>query len=235
MATSGLRQKLYAEIAQAIRGEIENGVLRPGDRLPALSELAEKYRCSRATVREALGALRGQGLVEFRHGNGTFIRTATVEMWMEPIDAAILLGASQMRDLIQMQTAVLSGIATIVAGQRATSDYSPLSHALFELECAAGDLDVAIAAELTFYLTMAELSGNIVLENALRILQESLRSTLRLANPKQGLGIKCCCAVYDAIQCEDEQRARDAIFDYGHLLEQLLQQKRNPRLPTQSI
>lgn len=217
---SGHGQKLYMRIADRIRSMIEDGAFHPGDKLPTLKDLAEQFGCSRATVRESLGALRGQGLVEFRHGDGTYVRTASVEMWMQPLDAAILLGMSQVKDLVELQTAVLAAIASAAAKRRATEDYSTLSRALFDLEASGRHSEHRIASELQFYSVLATCAHNQVLENTFRVLQEALRSSLRLMNPKREWGIRTCRAIYDAVQMEQPVAAREAVYAYG---EQMLQ------------
>ncbi|WP_367305658.1 FadR/GntR family transcriptional regulator [Alicyclobacillus acidocaldarius] len=218
--------KLYMEIAEEIRRQIEEGAFRPGDRLPTLRELADRFGVSRATVREALSALRGQGLVEFRHGMGTYVRTASVEMWMQPLDAAILLSYDNVRDLVELQTAVLAQIAYRAAAQRMESDYSALSHALFELEASPRRGEHRIASELKFFSVLAELAGNRLLENALRVLQEALRSSLRLLNPKLDLGVQACRRVYNAVQTGRPADARDAVYAYGEAILRAVAEKK---------
>ncbi|EPZ42991.1 hypothetical protein N007_01235 [Alicyclobacillus acidoterrestris ATCC 49025] len=218
---SPIGQKLYMRIAQQIRTMIEDGYWSPGDRLPPLKNLAEQFNCSRATVREALGALRGQGLIEFRHGDGTYVRTASVEMWMQPLDAAVLLGLDHVSDLVELQTAILAAIASSAAKRRATRDYSELSRALFDLESSSRHSEQRIASELRFYAVLAACADNPVLENTFRVLQEALRSSLRLLSPKRDVGLHTCRAVYDAVQMEQADVAREIIYAYGdHLLEQ---------------
>lgn len=211
-------RKLYMRIADEIRNLIEHGEFQPGEKLPTLKALAEQFACSRATVREALGALRGQGLVEIRHGDGTYVRTASVEMWMQPLDAAILLGVNQVTQLIELQTAILAGIAHAAAKRRSTEDYSTLSRALFELEASGRHSEHRIASELHFYAVLAECSRNQVLENTFRVLQEALRSSLRLLNPKRDLGLHTCRALYDAVQMERADVAREVVYAYGEEL-----------------
>lgn len=224
-------QKLYMRIAEQIRLMIEDGTFQPGDKLPPLKILAEEFSCSRATVREAVGALRGQGLVEFRHGDGTYVRTASVEMWMQPLDAAVLLGASQMKDLIELQTAILAAIASAAAKKRAQSDFSDLSRALFALEASSRHGEHRVASELHFYHTLAVCAGNQVLENSLRVLQEVLRSSLRLLHPKRDLGIITCRAVYDAVQMEQAAQAREVIYRYGDELLLHAAHRSEPKIP----
>ncbi|MFF2805685.1 GntR family transcriptional regulator [Streptomyces sp. NPDC058000] len=64
----------YERIADELRTAIRGGRLRPGDRLPAETKLAEEFGRSVPTVREALRALRDEGLIEKQHGIGNFVR-----------------------------------------------------------------------------------------------------------------------------------------------------------------
>jgi DNA-binding GntR family transcriptional regulator len=70
----GARAPKYQQIAAAIRTEIRSGGYRPGDKLPAESALLERFRVSLPTLRQAIGVLRAEGLIESRHGVGTFVR-----------------------------------------------------------------------------------------------------------------------------------------------------------------
>ncbi|BCJ88535.1 FadR/GntR family transcriptional regulator [Effusibacillus dendaii] len=70
------QSKAFLEIAQQIREHIENGTLKIGSRLPSERELAEMFRTSRPTVREALRALEILDIIESKVGQGTFVKTA---------------------------------------------------------------------------------------------------------------------------------------------------------------
>src|SRR5947207_3453360 len=56
-----------------VRDLIARGHLRTGDRLPPERQLVTKLGVSRPTVRSALRALAAMGVVEARHGSGTYI------------------------------------------------------------------------------------------------------------------------------------------------------------------
>ncbi|MBV9023363.1 MAG: GntR family transcriptional regulator [Streptomycetaceae bacterium] len=66
--------KAYEKIADDLRQRIRTGELRPGDKLPAETALVEQHRFSLPTVRQALGVLEAEGLIEKRHGRGNFVR-----------------------------------------------------------------------------------------------------------------------------------------------------------------
>ena len=63
----------YRRIADDLRQRIESGILAPGSRLPTEVALRDSYRVSRNTIRDALKWLLNRGLVETRHGQGTFV------------------------------------------------------------------------------------------------------------------------------------------------------------------
>ncbi|MCX4667995.1 GntR family transcriptional regulator [Streptomyces sp. NBC_01381] len=66
---------LYQQVAAAIREAILSGEFEPGAPLPSEAQLIQRYQVSRPTVRNAVAALRAEGLIEVRHGKGSFVRT----------------------------------------------------------------------------------------------------------------------------------------------------------------
>jgi GntR family transcriptional regulator len=70
----GGRGPKYLRIADVLRAEIQSGDLPPGSRLPAETDLADRFGVSPPTLRQALSLLRAEWLIESRHGIGTFVR-----------------------------------------------------------------------------------------------------------------------------------------------------------------
>ena len=68
----------FAMIAADITEQITSGTYRPGDRLPTIPELCEKYQVSKITVKRAMDRLVMRGLVARRRGSGTFVRSASL-------------------------------------------------------------------------------------------------------------------------------------------------------------
>jgi GntR family transcriptional regulator len=66
--------EVTARVEQALRGAIERGEYRPGDRLPSERVLASELGAGRTTVRLVLGQLVAQGWIEAQHGRGYFVR-----------------------------------------------------------------------------------------------------------------------------------------------------------------
>ncbi|GAB4481450.1 MAG: phosphonate metabolism transcriptional regulator PhnF [Anaerolineales bacterium] len=71
LSTEGV--PLYVQIREAIRAEILQGNLHPGQKLPSEDELADQYHVSRMTVRQGVLDLIKEGLLHRKHGVGTFV------------------------------------------------------------------------------------------------------------------------------------------------------------------
>ena len=70
----GARPPKYQWVADQLREEIRAGSPPPDGQLPTEATLTERFRVSPPTVRQALGLLRAEGLIETRHGIGTFVK-----------------------------------------------------------------------------------------------------------------------------------------------------------------
>lgn len=69
---------MYRQIADALRGKISAGELKPGDALPTESSLQEAFNVSRVTVRQALKLLTEEQIVESIQGSGTYVKEERV-------------------------------------------------------------------------------------------------------------------------------------------------------------
>ena len=68
---------VYAQIVDQIKRAIASGTLRGGEPLPSLRETAINLRINPLTVNKAYKLLEQEGLIETRHGLGSFVRTDT--------------------------------------------------------------------------------------------------------------------------------------------------------------
>ena len=66
----------YEAIAADIRRSIEDGALKPGDKLPTVVEFCELYGVSKITVKRAIEQITEEGLVTSRRGSGTYVKEA---------------------------------------------------------------------------------------------------------------------------------------------------------------
>ena len=64
----------YRQIADDLRGQIKNGRLKPGERVPSNKALSERYSVATATIRSALDELRNEKLIQTQ-GHPRHVRT----------------------------------------------------------------------------------------------------------------------------------------------------------------
>ncbi|WP_338061868.1 FadR/GntR family transcriptional regulator [Virgibacillus indicus] len=98
------KQKVYQGVLQEIRKFIEMNELQAGDKLPSERELSETLQAGRSSVREALRAMELLGLIETRHGEGTFLSTYRSYQTVELLASFILQENRTKKDLLSVRT-----------------------------------------------------------------------------------------------------------------------------------
>ena len=79
----------YQSIAEDLQRSIEDGTLKPNDKLPTVVELCDLYGVSKITVKRALNVLSENGLIASKRGSGTYVKNTT-----ELAEDAFLFGRS---------------------------------------------------------------------------------------------------------------------------------------------
>lgn len=96
---------LYQQIAAAVRQEILDGQLKPGDRLPTVRQMTERWKCTPGTVQHAYRELASQGLVVSRAGQGTHV-----------VEKPALQGDAALRRALLVHRAEAFLLETLTAG-----------------------------------------------------------------------------------------------------------------------
>lgn len=76
MIERGSKIPVYVQLADILREQIKTGKIKPGDKLMSESEMIKEYGVARLTVRESLNILVNEGLIEKKHGKGTFCKNS---------------------------------------------------------------------------------------------------------------------------------------------------------------
>jgi GntR family transcriptional repressor for pyruvate dehydrogenase complex len=137
------RRRAADVIVEDLRGQIASGALAHGTRLPPERTLAERYGVSGPTVREALQGLNAMGLLDVRHGSGTYVSASADSLIAKSLGTVIELQGVSVPDLIGMLGA-LNGYAASLGVSRATdADIAALEHAVKALS-AARDVETIV-------------------------------------------------------------------------------------------
>src|SRR6476659_9514821 len=111
VAHSSLSERLTKGILALIHDES----LAPGDRLPSVKDLAERFAVATPTMREALRLLHMAGTIDIRHGSGVYVRqTGSRLMLNNPYAGSLstetILNLLQARLLIEPPVAELAAL-----------------------------------------------------------------------------------------------------------------------------
>ena len=204
-------QKLYEEIAAKMLAQIEEGVLRPGDRLPPERALAEEYGVSRTAIREALRSLEMMGCVESHVGEGTFIKAPSLSDIVDPFSMIIAQNGRMGSELIEARLILETEIAALAARRRTEKQLAALERTVAEM---AGDIEkggMGIEADESFHGILAEAAGNEALRVMLDMCSGMLARTRPITQAVKGvpkMTLKDHNAICEAVRSQDEKAAR---------------------------
>ncbi len=73
---------LYYQLKAFIQEKVSTGSWKPGDRIPSENEIGEEFNISRTTIRQAIGELVNEGVLNRKHGVGTFVAWPLIDKRM---------------------------------------------------------------------------------------------------------------------------------------------------------
>lgn len=93
-------EKIFVQIVQQLRELIEERNMKPGDKMPSERVLSETLQVSRSSIREALRSLELLGLIQSKHGGGTFLSDAGGHQLVELVSSFILQNEKSSHDVL---------------------------------------------------------------------------------------------------------------------------------------
>jgi GntR family transcriptional repressor for pyruvate dehydrogenase complex len=214
--TSG---RLSRQVVQQFQELVKRGELTAGDRLPPERELAERFGVGRNSIREALRELDMIGLVESRHGEGTFVRAPDAGQLMAPFRSVIELSSPAAASVLEFRLAFEPGVAELAARNLTDEGEAVLRRALDEFEDALARRQAhAEHSDAAFHFAVAQVTNNptvIAVHRALLELLTTFRSKLTRdayeLNHRVAAGHR---ELYEAIVSRDAERARITMHEH---------------------
>ncbi|WP_128801881.1 MULTISPECIES: FCD domain-containing protein [unclassified Streptomyces] len=165
---------LVEQAAERLRAQITGGHWPVGTRLPGETTLAKELGVGRSTVREALRALAGAGLVQPRQGAGVFvIATEPAEDWPTRLRRAAV------SDVYEVRMAVEVHAARLAARRRTPEDVAAIERALEQRRAAASGDDAAfVDADIALHAAVVAAAHNPVLADLFTEFTPVLRTGL---------------------------------------------------------
>ncbi len=221
MQTSPRRKPrtLALALVDSLGERIRSGHLQTGDKLPTEAAIMGEFEVSRTVVREAISKLQASGLVETRHGIGTFV-LALGEMPGFKIAPEQFNTLRDVIAVLELRIGLETEAAGLAAQRRTDTNLQAMRQALDEVTAAVNAGRDAVAADFQFHLEIARATQNSHFSDLMATLgsmiiprarlelpddiSEERRNYLRRVNGEHE-------SIYDAIVNQDPDAARAAM------------------------
>jgi GntR family transcriptional repressor for pyruvate dehydrogenase complex len=149
---------LAEQVMVRLANDIRSGRLEPGARLPTEQALSSALGISRTVVREAVAALRADGLVVTRRGSGAYVADPTAGPFRIAAPKAAAL--HDVLDVMELRLAVEVEAAALAAERANRRQVTAIRTAWRGIERALQRGEGAVAEDFAFHRAIAEATGN---------------------------------------------------------------------------
>jgi len=204
---------LKERVVEQLSDLIESGRLKPGDQLPSERDLVRQLGVSRTTVREAVQFLNALGVLEIRHGSGTFVAEVAdlKQEWRRWTSRHL----ERVHELLEVRKGVEAFAAELAALRRTQADLDAMAEALRQLESAK--VTALVTADERFHRALYDASGNQALVEltdaiATKLVRERAAVWSVPSRPERSRAEHR--AIYRAIEAQEPDAARDAVVNH---------------------
>jgi len=220
------------QVVTHVYDSIKRGLLRPGDRLLPERELARQLGINRTSVRAGLRSLMAMGVLQAKHGSGTYLSTGPTSLGSQALELlAALHGFTQ--DEIFEARRHLEELMAGLAAERATSEHlATMAEELANCFSTLDDPPQFLLHDIRFHRALAVASGNPILATLTGMVSamhyERRMQTLSTAAILRA-GADMHQRIFRAIKARNPQEARNAMREHILQAQQLYQSEIAPQ------
>jgi GntR family transcriptional repressor for pyruvate dehydrogenase complex len=194
---------------------IRAGVLKPGDRLPSQRQLVSRMGVSQTALREALRGLASTGVIEVHAGRGSFVRSISPEMLVNPESLSFLLQRETLLQALEVRK-ILEVEAIALAAERATSeDLASMDRILRQIKEGVSLPEEPFRFSPYLHVAISKAAHNEVLtglvKSFVRLLVSGARVIAERIPERRAREYPDHAALYEAILDRNPGRAREAM------------------------
>ena len=150
---------LVDEIVATLAASIREGQLQAGEKLPTEAEIMVRFDVSRTVIRESLSKLQASGLVETRHGIGTFVLPPQ-DAGNFKITAEDFATVADVISVLELRISLETEAAGLAAQRRTTENLTALEAALIAFQDSISRDSDAVPPDFQFHMEVARATGN---------------------------------------------------------------------------
>jgi GntR family transcriptional regulator, transcriptional repressor for pyruvate dehydrogenase complex len=163
-------KKVSEQVEERIKGMIETGMFKGGEKLPSVRELCEMFEVGRSAVRDAMTTLKGKGILEVKQGEGAYVRSFDTESFFST--QLMLPDTEDIRELFQVRKMIEPGLAEMAAEKGTAEDVRILESFLSQEGVDKWE------ADYEFHLKIASITGNRILVKLMAFISASTRKAM---------------------------------------------------------
>src|SRR5712692_9041896 len=209
------KTRIYEEVVSQVHEMVREGKFKAGDQLPTERELAETFKVSRTSVREALRALETQGLIVSRTGAGNFVAELPIESLVAPLAAMLIEEKHALADIFEMRKLIEPHIAALAAERATKRDLDRMKKILDKQREAVSRGETGVEADAELHFAIGRATQNQALEKLVAglmdILSHSREESLQTAARRRA-SIESHRKILSAIEAHDKKKAREAML-----------------------
>ena len=211
------KTRVAEEIADRVRELILDGTFQPGRALPSERVLAQRFHVSRGSIRDGFRILEMIGLLETRHGQGTFPHELTVDRLVTPLTSVLTYRRDLQEELMDVRRMFEPAVARVAATRVTDEDIQDLRRILDAQRRQIKAGRSAIREDTAFHAALARATRNHIVERIMETLNDLLVESRKLTLKQQGRperSIRGHEAVVAALSRRDADGAARAMHDH---------------------
>jgi GntR family transcriptional repressor for pyruvate dehydrogenase complex len=174
-------KRISEEIVKQLKSLIFSGKLRPGEKLPPERELAKSLNVSRVSLREALNALQGMGLIEIQQGNRTFVRPITTRSIYDPLVSFCKESPQNFLQVFEIRKILDIGSVSLAAERAEPKHITKLEIIVNQMEDDLKNNRLGAKPDLDFHLEIVTATQNQVYSHLATTVYDLLQEEMRIA------------------------------------------------------
>jgi len=205
------KTRLYEQVLDRLRNYVVEGGLRAGDRLPPERDLAARLGVSRASVKQAIVVLEVQGLVEARHGGGTYLVRDSLEV--EPVEQ-LVERRRRLPDVLDAREALETKLAELAAERRTTEDIAELRAALGVMGEEIDEGADGVEGDRLFHAAVTAAAHSGILAEFMRSIADQITESRHESLRQPGRPVRSLAqhmAIFEAIEAGQPRQAAAAM------------------------
>ncbi len=229
------KDDVTVQVLSTFKRLLSEGSLKPGARLPAERELAERFQVSRSSLRQALKVLEIFGVITQRVGDGTYVRDVAGAVLSEPLNFLILLNGISFQEIMEARLIVEPELAARAAERATAETDAALRREMEAMKACEGDHKAISQHDVAFHKIIFDSAGNRVCGMLFTVIHESLDNLVELTSQMVSVShtLKFHQRIFDAIAARNPEDARRRMHEHLSDVDTLLAFTNEDRLNTQ--